>query len=93
MKGKIALVVGGAVGYVLGTRAGRERYDQIVAQARGLWENPRVQEAASRAPSQAQRAASAASSKLGGQHRDGSDVTPPSETYPNAGSSPGDLGT
>jgi hypothetical protein len=76
---------------VLGARAGRERYEQIVAQARGLWQNPRVQEAAARAPEQAQRAASAASSKLGAQHRDGSGVTPPAETYPNAGS-PGDLG-
>lgn len=52
MKGKIGLVVGGAVGYVLGTRAGRERYEQIVAQAQGLWQSPRVQEAASRAPDQ-----------------------------------------
>ena len=91
MKGKIALLVGGAAGYVLGARAGRERYEQIVSQARGLWQSPRVQEAASRAPEQAQRAASAASSKLG-THRDGSAVTPPAETYPDAGSPPGDLG-
>jgi hypothetical protein len=31
------------VGYVLGTRAGREKYDQMVAQARRLWNDPRVQ--------------------------------------------------
>ena len=31
---KLSLLVGGAVGYVLGSRAGRERYEQIVAAAR-----------------------------------------------------------
>jgi hypothetical protein len=42
MKGKILLVVGLGVGYVLGSRAGRERYDQIVAKAQGFWNDPRV---------------------------------------------------
>lgn len=31
---KLSLLVGGAIGYVLGSRAGRERYEQIVATAR-----------------------------------------------------------
>jgi len=44
MKGKAALLVGGAVGYVLGTRAGRQRYEQIMGQAQRLWANPKVQE-------------------------------------------------
>ncbi len=43
MRGKILLVVGLGVGYVLGTRAGRERYDQMKAQAQKLWHDPRVQ--------------------------------------------------
>jgi hypothetical protein len=46
MKAKIPLLVGGAVGYVLGTRAGRERYEQIRSQAQTLWNNPKVQETA-----------------------------------------------
>ena len=29
MRGKVGLVIGLGVGYVLGTRAGRERYEQI----------------------------------------------------------------
>ena len=33
MKRMITLAVGGAIGYVLGAKAGRERYDQIVATA------------------------------------------------------------
>ena len=43
MQGKILLVVGLAVGYVLGTRDGRERYEQIKASAQKLWKDPRVQ--------------------------------------------------
>jgi hypothetical protein len=43
MKGKILLVVGLAVGYVLGTRAGREKYEEIKATATKLWNDPRVQ--------------------------------------------------
>lgn len=41
---KILLIVGAAVGYVLGARAGRERYDQIADRANQLWTDPRVQE-------------------------------------------------
>lgn len=44
MKGKLALVAGVAAGYVLGTRAGRERYDQLRDQARTMWRDPRVQQ-------------------------------------------------
>ena len=43
MKGKILFVVGLALGYVLGTRAGRERYEQIRAGAEKVWQDPRVQ--------------------------------------------------
>lgn len=41
---KILLVAAGAAGYVLGTRAGRERYEQIAGQAQKVWTNPKVQE-------------------------------------------------
>lgn len=43
MKGKILLLTGLAVGYVLGTRAGRERYEEIKTAANKLWDDPRVQ--------------------------------------------------
>ena len=43
MKGKILLLTGLAVGYVLGTRAGRERYEEIKTAANKLWADPRVQ--------------------------------------------------
>lgn len=81
MKGKLSLLVGGAVGYVLGTRAGREQYDKIVAQAQRLWGNPKVQDAKAQAQDFAKQkgpevgqkvagaasgAASAAQDKVGG---------------------------
>jgi hypothetical protein len=43
MKGKILLVTGLAIGYVLGTRAGRERYEEIKAVASKFWNDPKVQ--------------------------------------------------
>ncbi|WP_144793317.1 hypothetical protein [Microbacterium paludicola] len=43
MKGKIGLVVGLGVGYVLGSRAGRERYEQIRTQWLKVWEKEPVQ--------------------------------------------------
>jgi hypothetical protein len=48
MKGKIGLVVGLGVGYVLGTRAGRERYEQIKTQWLKVWELDPVQEQVSK---------------------------------------------
>ena len=43
MRGKLLFITGGLVGYVLGARAGRKRYDQIVAAAQNLWSAPPVQ--------------------------------------------------
>ena len=55
MRGKLIFITGVGVGYVLGTRAGRERFDQMVAQARKFWESPTVQEAAGVVQAQAGR--------------------------------------
>jgi hypothetical protein len=46
MRGKMWFVTGLGVGYVLGTKAGRERFEQIAGTARKVWESPTVQEAA-----------------------------------------------
>lgn len=43
MRGKLLFITGGLVGYVLGARAGRKRYDQIAATASNLWNRPPVQ--------------------------------------------------
>jgi hypothetical protein len=41
-KSLVVVVFGLAVGYVLGARAGRERYEEIVERVNGIWQDPRV---------------------------------------------------
>ena len=43
MMGRVAFVAGAAVGYVLGARAGRRRYEQIKAAADRVWNDRNVQ--------------------------------------------------
>ncbi|WP_431279006.1 hypothetical protein [Leifsonia poae] len=43
MRGKLLFVAGAAVGYVLGARAGRKRYEQIKSAATKVWESPGIQ--------------------------------------------------
>ena len=44
MASKLTLLAGFGAGYVLGARAGRGRYDEIVGKARDVWQDPRVQD-------------------------------------------------
>jgi hypothetical protein len=46
---KLLLLAAAGVGYVLGTRAGRERYDQIKGTVNKVKNDPRVQEKAHQA--------------------------------------------
>jgi hypothetical protein len=39
----LVLLVGGAIGYVIGARQGRPAYEKLARQARDVWENPQVQ--------------------------------------------------
>jgi hypothetical protein len=43
---KLLVLVAGGIGYVLGTKAGRERYDQILSTFNKVKDDPRVQEKA-----------------------------------------------
>ncbi|MTE18930.1 YtxH domain-containing protein [Streptomyces sp. TRM43335] len=45
MRYRLTFVAGVAVGYVFGTRAGREKYEELRAKARRLAENPAVRNA------------------------------------------------
>ncbi|MFI7410256.1 YtxH domain-containing protein [Streptomyces sp. NPDC049627] len=52
MRYRITFVIGLAVGYVLGTRAGRERYEQLKKTAREISQNPAVRNTAESAAQQ-----------------------------------------
>jgi len=43
MRYRATFIVGFAVGFIVGARAGRERYEQIVKTSRKVAENPTVQ--------------------------------------------------
>ncbi|WP_306213715.1 hypothetical protein [Actinoplanes sp. RD1] len=55
MRGKLMFITGLAAGFVLGSRAGREKYEEIAANAKKVWEHPTVQEAAGVAQAQANK--------------------------------------
>jgi hypothetical protein len=48
--GKLGMALGAAVGYVLGAKAGRERYEQITASARQFMDKPQVKRVMESAP-------------------------------------------
>ncbi|GAA0431623.1 hypothetical protein Aca07nite_18430 [Actinoplanes capillaceus] len=55
MRGKLMFLTGLAAGFVLGSRAGREKYEEIRASAQKVWQHPTVQEAAGVAQAQANK--------------------------------------
>ena len=61
---RISFLTGLATGYVLGTRAGRERYEQMKKVARTVADNPTVQQAAGAIQAQAAGLAATAGTKL-----------------------------
>ena len=65
MRYRMTFAVGLAVGYVLGSRAGRERYEQIKRTAQRVADSPRVQEVAGVVGAQASKVAGAARMKVG----------------------------
>ncbi|OLZ66538.1 hypothetical protein AV521_26935 [Streptomyces sp. IMTB 2501] len=52
MRYRLTFVAGLALGYVLGTRAGRERYEQMKKAARRIAQNPAVRNTAESAAQQ-----------------------------------------
>jgi hypothetical protein len=80
MRGKLMFISGLAAGFVLGSRAGREKYEEIAANARKVWQHPTVQEAAGVAQQQANKLYSEgkdkiSSSKLGEKLSTGSSAS------------------
>lgn len=63
---KLLVLIAGGVGYVLGTKAGRERYDQIMKAFNKVKDDPRVQEKAQQAADLAKEKAPVVKEKIGG---------------------------
>lgn len=92
---KLTVLAIGAAGYVLGARAGRERYEQIKAQATKAWNNPSVQSAVDDVQAQAKQAGADVGGKVGAKVADvagdakakvaekikGSETDPAAEAY------------
>lgn len=74
MRYRAMFFTGLAVGFVLGTRAGRERYEQMKTVARRAADHPAVQQAAGTAAAQATGLAKTATNKVADkvqQHKPG----------------------
>ena len=73
---KLTALVFGGIGYVLGARAGRERYEQIRNAAQRVKSNPKVQETARQATDVAKEKAPVVKDKIsgGGSSNDDSDT-------------------
>lgn len=85
---KLGILLGAGVGYVLGTRDGRERYDQIRQQAQRLWHNPRVQETKEQAQDVAKQKGSELQDKAAqkaGESSDSTSTTTTSSSGPASG--------
>ncbi len=87
MMKKLMFLGAGAVGYVLGAKAGRERYEQIAAQAQKLRQNPTVQQKVDEAKTRAHDAADTAVDKAKEKAGSG-DASTPAGTQPAATSTP-----
>jgi hypothetical protein len=70
MKYRTTFMVGAAVGYVLGTRAGKERYEQIKRASHRVAENLQLQGAAETLRTQAGEVAGTARERVSGTLHD-----------------------
>jgi hypothetical protein len=81
---KVTFIAGAAVGYVLGTKAGREKYQQIVDSTRTLHEKPVVQRAQSKIKDLAGQGTTAVSTKLGLDRDDADSTTTSLDSEPTS---------
>ena len=75
---KLTLLIAGGIGYVLGTRAGRERYEQIKRAATRVKDDPRVQEKAGQAADLAKEKAPIVKDKVAAAASTAADKVTPS---------------
>ncbi|GAB3594444.1 hypothetical protein GCM10027446_18350 [Angustibacter peucedani] len=89
MKGKLTLLAGVGIGYLLGSKKNRE---QAVRQAKAVWSNPKVQEQVSHAQDVVREQAPVVQDKLttaAAQLKDKASATVGSGSGEHNGSTPG----
>jgi hypothetical protein len=89
-KYRITFLTGLAAGYVLGARAGRERYEQIVRLGRQVADNPAAQQAAGAVQAQAAGLAKSARQKVSDRMPAGVASHVPGLRQRNGGAGPSD---
>lgn len=67
MRYRVVFAAGFGAGFILGARAGRERYEQIKRAARRVMDSPAVQQTAAALHAQAGELARTARRKMGGK--------------------------
>ncbi len=87
MLGKLTFLAGAGVGYVLGARAGRERYEQIMQQVSGVKERPEVQDALTTVKQQATEVDSTATGAVQGRASTAADAAKSKVGSADSGSS------
>lgn len=85
--GKKSLLIGAAIGYVLGARAGRERYDQIASSVSRLWNDPKVKSKVDQAQTTAVDTAKSAAASAKDAAANSSTVQAVKDKLPGSGSS------
>ena len=82
---KTMLLIGLGTGYVLGAKAGRERYEQMLAKWQAAWENPLIQDKAGAVQTKAtevyESAKTTVSDKIGIKDSHGSSGVSPYPAY------------
>jgi PRC-barrel domain len=91
--GKLGMALGAAVGYVLGAKAGRERYEQISASARQLMEKPQVKRVMESAPGNLGARVEQVANKAADAVHQASDRVAPSDTAAKGATTDGPGGT
>ena len=83
---KLSFLAGFGAGYVLGAKAGRERYEQIRRAYQHAKDDPRLQSAAGMAQARADAAVNSLKTRLGANASE--PLTPRSGATPNGGVRP-----
>ena len=63
---RLGIIIGGAIGYVMGAKAGRQRYEQLMQQAKQWRESPQGQQVTAKASEVAAQVTEKVKERTGG---------------------------